>query len=483
MDPGSAPVLKEHSMKHPATAICLALFLSVRAVSIPAAPTGPASSADLRNSVDRIVGEVLAASGVSSASVAIVRQGEPAWARAYGIARREPRAAASSGMRYAIGSISKQFTAAAVLLLVEDHKLSLDDPVSRFLPSLTRSGEVTVRQLLSHTSGYQDYWPQDFVPPFMLEPTSAQGILDRWAKKPLDFEPGSAWQYSNTNYVIAGLIIEQAGGMPLFQFLKTRLFAPLGMASVASIDSDRLGDTDSVGYLRYALGPPRVAPKEGRGWLFAAGELAMSAPDLARWDTAVLERRILAPESWRAMQTEVVLANGLGTRYGLGVNVVSSDGHRILSHGGEVSGFTAHNAVFPDDGVAICVLVNQDAVGASSTIADRVAPLLFGGRADVPGAEHRAAGILRELQHGRIDRALFTENGNSYFTAEALRDFASSLGPLGPPSKLRQTERRERGGMTFRRYEVTFPRRAVRILERSLPDGRIEQYLVAAKEE
>src|SRR5208337_4245695 len=137
--------------------------------------------------------------------------------------------------------ISKQFTAASILLLQEQGKLSLDDKVSKFLPDLTRANEVTIRQLLSHTSGYQDYWPQDYVMPDMLQPTTAQHILDIWARKPLDFDPGTKWQYSNTNFVIAGLIVEKASGLPLLQFLQKNVFHPLGMSSVLNTDQDRLG--------------------------------------------------------------------------------------------------------------------------------------------------------------------------------------------------------------------------------------------------
>src|SRR5262249_12127275 len=181
-----------------------------------------------------------------------------------------------SGMRYSIGSVSKQFTATAILMLAEEGKLSLDDPVSRFAPELTGAGSVKIRQLLSHTSGYHDYWPQDYVPPFMLQPTTASALLDRQAKKPLDFPPGTQYQYSNTGYVLAGVVVEKASGTPLLPFLTARIFRPLQMASVANIDQERLGDTDPTGYLRYALGPPRLAPKEGQGWLFAAGRAALS---------------------------------------------------------------------------------------------------------------------------------------------------------------------------------------------------------------
>src|SRR6185295_14359662 len=155
-----------------------------------------------------------------------------------------PRAPATTQMRYSIGSISKQFTAAAMLLLQEQGKLSLDDRVAKFIPDLTRAKEVTIRQLLSHTSGYQDYWPQDYVMPMMLQPVTAQKIMDLWARKPLDFDPGTKWQYSNTNYVIAGVIVEKASGMRLLQYLREKVFTPLAMAGVANIDEERLGDTD-----------------------------------------------------------------------------------------------------------------------------------------------------------------------------------------------------------------------------------------------
>ena len=179
-------------------------------------------------------------------------------------------------MRYSIGSISKQFTAAAILLLQEQGKLSLEDPVGKYVPGLTRGNEVTIRQILSHTAGYQDYWPEDYLMTPMMKPTTAQQILDAWAKKPLDFDPGTQWQYSNTNYVIAGLIVEKVSGEKLLDFLGEHIFQPLSMKSVWNSDEEKLTSTDATPYVRAALGPLRPAPKEGRGWMFAAGELAMT---------------------------------------------------------------------------------------------------------------------------------------------------------------------------------------------------------------
>src|SRR3984885_12956170 len=318
------------------------IFILSAATLLPAQapPTPP------REKIDDIVRQTLTATGVPSASIAIVQGAATTYLQAYGDARIDPRAPAQPSMRYSIGSISKQFTAAAVLLLAEQGKLSLDDPVSRFVPNLTRGNEITIRELLSHTSGYQDYWPQDYVPPFMLQSIPAEKILDVWARKPLDFDPGTDWQYSNTNFVIAGLIVERASGQPLLQFLSEHIFVPLGMNSIVNIDQDRLTETDATGYLRYALGPPRLAPKEGKGWLFAAGELAMPAEDLAKWDISMINQTVLRPASYAEIEKEIVLKNGLGTGYGLGVSVRREFGQRAIEHGGEVSGFMLDNLVF-----------------------------------------------------------------------------------------------------------------------------------------
>ena len=179
----------------------------ILAFSCPNANAQTRLPIEMHQKIDKVAHDALGKTGVPSASVAIVKDGQIAYLHAYGNARLDPETPATPEMRYSIGSISKQFTAAAILLLQEQGKLSLDDKVSKFIPDLTRADEVTVRQLLSHTSGYQDYWPQDYVMPMMLQPVDARKILDTWARKPLDFDPGTKWQYSNTNYVIAGLTV------------------------------------------------------------------------------------------------------------------------------------------------------------------------------------------------------------------------------------------------------------------------------------
>ena len=461
--------------------VALALGLGLGA-AITFAQSESALPAELREKIDTAAREVLAATRVPSASVAVVRDAQIAYVQAYGDASVAPRRPALPTMRYSIGSISKQFTAAAILLLVEEGKLSLDDPVARFIPSLTRAGEISIRQLLSHTSGYQDYWPQDYVPPFMLREITAERILDLWARKPLDFDPGTQWQYSNTNFVIAGLIVEQVAAKPLLQFLQERVFAPLAMKSVLNIDRERLGDTDATGYLRYALGPLRLAPKEGKGWLFAAGELAMPADDLARWDISLLQQSLLKPASYREMTTDQKLQSGANSRYGLGISVVTVAGHRVWRHGGEVSGFTADNIVLPDDQAAIVVLTNQDSAHAADQLGERIAGLLLPKKpaADADRLAHDR-GLFDALQHGRLDRALLTENCNSYFSAQAIADFASSLGALGAPAEFTLASQSRRGGMNTRVYNIKFSAQTVTLVLREMPDGLVEQFQISAK--
>jgi len=453
--------------------------------STPAAFADGTLSALQCTKIESAVKAVLARTGAPSASLAIVWDGKIVYEHAYGSARFTPPTPATRAMRYSIGSISKQFTATAVLLLAEEGRLSLDDKAGQWLPDLTRANDVSIRQLLSMTSGYQDYWPQDYVFPAMREPTTPQGILDRWARKPLDFEPGTKWQYSNTNYVIAGVIVERASGLRLLDFLQQRVFTPLGMTSVRDADAGPLGIEDAGGWLRNALGPLRPAPKEAQGWLFAAGELAMTAHDLALWDISVINQTILKPASYRTMQTDVLLESGVGSRYGLGVNVALVGQRRQIAHGGAVSGYTSANRIYPDQRAAIVVFCNiyPGAAEAPAQITERVAAVIFApADTETVQALDQARRIFADLQKGKIDRALFTPSANAYFSDEVLSDYASSLKPLGKPTEFVQVAQSLRGGMTCCTFRIRCGARALAVSTQVLPDGRIEQYLIGRVE-
>jgi D-alanyl-D-alanine carboxypeptidase len=430
--------------------------------------------------IDRAAGKTLSETGVPSASIAVVKDGKVAYVRAYGDARLEPRTPAQPGMRYKIASNSKQITASAILMLVEEGKLSLDDHVSRFFPDLTRANEITIRRLLSHTSGYQDYYPLDYVAPFMARPISPQGILDTWARKPLDFSPGSQWQYSNTNYTITGLIVEKITGHPLIDFLRARIFQPLGMLSPIDVDRTPWSSADPDGYTRNALGPARSATPEGAGWMFAAGELAMTAADLALWDISLMNGSLLKHASLEALTTEVRLKNGAGAGYALGLGVSNVNGHRKWSHGGGANGFVSENFILPDDKISVAVLTNQDDP-AAHRIAAQIERLLLPPPSDPQDAASldRARRLFSDLQHGKLDRALLTDDANAYFSPQVIDDYTASLKSLGPPTSFTQTDMALRGGMTTRTFSIQTAGRSLQLVIFEEADGRVAQYKIS----
>ena len=432
---------------------------------------------------------VVTDTGVPSASVGIVENGRIVYTHAFGMARLQPPVPATAAMAYPIGSISKQFTATAMLLLQQDGRLSLNDPVAKYFPELTRANDITIRNLLTHTSGYQDYAPQDYTIPAWQVPGDALKTVDEFAGKPLDFEPGTQWQYSNTNFVLAALIVQKVSGMPFAQFLQDRVIGPARLQGVLNLNTER-GQVEVTGYMRNALAPLRPAVLEGPGWYFGDADLAMPVGSLLTWDMTFLNKSLLTPASYREMETPFTLKDGKSTRYGLGIFVRTVHGHPALEHSGEVGGFVAENVVFTDDDAAIAVLTNQEASGAASEIADALAPIVLGGAASASPAERPVEAfapqlktIMTGLEQGQIDRTLFTADCNAYFNRNALEDFKTSLAPLGTVTEVTRESASLRGGMTFGAYKVTFSSgAAVRVTVYLEPDGKIEQLLVEGKE-
>lgn len=456
---------------------CLTAILLVVAAPAVAQNLTPAETAK----VDSTVTETLAKSGVPSASIAIVRGGRVVYAKAYG--KQAETGATRDEAPYQIASISKQFTAAAVLLLQRDGKLSLDDTVAKYLPDISGGDTITIRQLLGHTAGLQDYWPQDYSFKAMATPVTPQQIVDRWAKKPLDFTPGTQWQYSNTGYVVAGMIVEKVSGQPLLDFLTARIFKPLG---ITAYDQDlAIGPGFPQGYGRAALGPVRPVVPAAHGWLYAAGELSMSAKSLALWDVARLDRTVLNPEDWATQETPVKLTDGTTNGYGLGVFSGAANGHRFIEHSGEAVGFLSENIVYPDDKAAIVVLTNSWSNEAFKVLAQKLSGIVLTPPAPDPAdaaALAQVRQVFDQVREGTLDRSHLTENANFYFNATTLGDYRTSLAPLGTPRSFVQIGKaRLRGGFVNRVYRVEFPKITLVISTYAEPgsNGKIEQFLVA----
>jgi CubicO group peptidase (beta-lactamase class C family) len=448
----------------------LRLLLASLLVATACPALAAALTAGQKAAIDTLVTTTLQATGVPGASIAVVTDGKLGYARAYGDQRRDGSAPTTTA-RHPIASVSKQFTAAALLLLAEDGKLAMTDRISKYLPDLTDADTVTIGQLLSHTAGYRDYWPQDFGFAAMYAPVSAQAILDRWAKVPLDYAPGSKYQYSNTGYVAAGLIAEKLAGEPLADFQQRRIFRPLDMDVVQA--ETGIGPGDARGFQRFALGPVRPARATAPGWGFAAGDLAMTPTELAKWNIARLDRTLLKPDSWALQETSLTPVDS-GVAYGLGVRLKANNGRASVEHNGGWEGFRSTNRVYPDARAAITVFINADFSDAVDAIGDGIARIVF----DQPEDTALARELFDMLQSGTIDRSRFTENGNFYFSRQVLADYANSLKPLGAPKSIvRLGAPALRGGLTVESFRLAFAdRRLLAVLRADPATGRIEQF-------
>lgn len=473
---------------------------------------------DERSRVEEAVQKVVDTTRVPSAAVGIARGGKVVYTAAFGSAQLPRNVAAAHsngpdlqmselttkpvkarpGMAYPIGSISKQFTAACILLLQEQGKLRLDDPVAKWFPNFTRAHDVTIRNLLTHTSGYSDYAPQDYTIPAWTKPVSPLEVVTRWATRPLDFEPGTRWQYSNTNFQIAAQIIEKASGQKYHDYLWANVITPLKLEGVLDLDTDR-DKLDTQGYEQHALGPMRRAILEAPGWYYGDAQLAMPVASLLAWDESIVHRTLLKPESYEQLETSYILKDGTDSGYGLGVQVLFyPDGKKFIQHSGEVGGYVSNNVVDLTDDLSYAALTNQEASSAAGEVTTAVRKVLLptlpspvrqnrAGKTTVPvttaAQDNTNADAVRtviaSLQEGKIDRARLTADTNFYFNEETAEDYEASLAPLGALQQLQQTEAELRGGMVFRHYALAFEKGRAALTTYTEPDGKLEQFLIA----
>jgi len=457
------------------------LALAVVAILPSAAHAGafaPAQSA----AVDALVGGALAEARAPSASVAIVLGGKVVFAKAYGQRRLDPPEPAAVGTRYRIASISKQFTAAAVLMLADQGRLSLDDPVSKYLPEIGAANPATIRQALSHTAGFPEFWRVDYLPLAQRTPVAPEAIVERWGARHPDYAPGTKWSYSNTDYVILGRVVERVSGEPLMAFLTEHIFRPLDMTSAEDAFGRPLGSVDATGYERAGLGPPRPAGIAARGWGFGCGELAMTASDLARWDIGVIEQRLMSRAAYAAFEREVRLPDGGGTGYGLGVFVDTVRGHRRLRHNGQLPGFWGENRVYPDDGAAIVVLVNGSyGESPENLIADGIEKILMPSKAapsSAPASAEQIAGALvQQIVKGKLDRTRLTADASAYLSGAVLADYHRTFQMLGPTLASRQIRSDSTGGVESRSWLLVWPTAKLVVSLQVRPDGKVEEFL------
>lgn len=333
------------------TTACLALFLGQ--------PIRAAAQTELASRVDAIMAPF--ASEGPGASVAVVKDGRVVVRRAYGFANLETRTPMRPEMVFELGSVTKQFTSTAILMLVQQGKLALDDDIRKYVPDFPDKGpRITIEHLLTHTSGIKDYTDDPNWPGLWRQDLTPMQVVDLVKDAPLEFAPGTKWRYDNTGYTLLGLVLEKASGVPYAEFIRANIFEPLGMThslygSFSAIVPDR-----ASGYTRGEKGGWENAPYLSMSQPYAAGSLMSNVDDMVKWDAAVSAGKLLAADSWTKAFTGYRLAGGQDSRYGFGWQLGSYERHEIVRHGGGIPGYSTYVLRMPADHVYVVVLSNSD---------------------------------------------------------------------------------------------------------------------------
>jgi CubicO group peptidase (beta-lactamase class C family) len=327
--------------------------------------------------IDRIAEEALARVPMAGMSIAVLRDSKLVHAAGYGKASLSPDVSATPQTVYRIGSVTKQFTAAAILRHVERGELALEDDLRKYLPDYDTGGRViTIRQLLDHTSGIRDMVT---IGPLMAERARdvTRGEVFGWlSSSPFDFEPGEKYRYNNSGYWLLGAVIERLAGEPYATAIERGLLEPLCLRSTRYDVPSETVPLRAVGYVR-GTGAFTVAPPNSPTRPYASGALISSVLDLVAWQQALFGGKVLSAGSLQAMTTPGRLADGRPTSYGLGVAVSQFRGHRKIAHPGGIVGFSSFLAHYPDEKLVIAVLTNTMGVELRPEVEERIAGLLL----------------------------------------------------------------------------------------------------------
>ena len=299
--------------------------------------------------------------GEPGAAVAVVQDGVVVHRQGYGLANLEWQIPIQPDTVFRLASITKQFTATAILMLQEQGKLSVDDPLTKFLPTYPTSGhEIQVHHLLNHTSGIKSYTSiEGWFPNKIVHDMTPQALCDAFAQIPFDFKPGTQYLYNNSGYHLLGMIIEQVSGVSYAQFMQENIFQPLGMHHSYYLNNEPIVPKRASGYGRDEKGF-RNAAYLSMTQPYAAGSLGSTVDDLVLWAKAVWEHRLVSAETQELMFTPVTLADGKTENYGYGWGIGAYHGHRLVHHGGGIHGFSTFIAQLVDEPVAVIILANRE---------------------------------------------------------------------------------------------------------------------------
>jgi CubicO group peptidase (beta-lactamase class C family) len=382
--------------------------------------------------------------------VAIAQNGHVVYDRGFG--------EATADTRFPIASVTKMFTAVAIMQLVQAHRVSLDATVAKYLPRAPHAAQITVRELLNHTSGLWNYGDYAFQSGLVSKPTTPRAILALAAQHPLTSTPGTKWSYSNTGYVVLGLIVERVTGQSLASYEQKHIFKPAGMTQT-SVGNPPAGTPIAPAYMSAAGGK---AAAYDPSWLFACGDIVSTAADLARFDAALLDGKLITPETFRAMQAnEMPSPNGM---QGLGVDTLQWGTLELVGHHGGLPGYETENQIIPARHMAFVVL--SDAFDFGTYRARRVVMTAFfpqetaaaqaNATPEDPAVTQRFHDALASLFAGTIDRSQYTAQVSAALTPAVLAQTAAQLKPLGSIAKIQYLAATKTAAGTVYAYNVTF---------------------------
>lgn len=448
-----------------------------------------ASSARAVDEVDRYVETQMRSLHIPGISLAIVRDGRVIKAKGYGYANVELNAPATKETVYEIGSITKQFTAVAVMMLVEEGKISLDEKITKYFADAPATwNEITVRHLLSHTSGIQNHVA---VPGFMgifktnllgeTTPTSAE-IVKEFFKLPQEFQPGETWAYDNGGYILLGLIIEKTSGKPYFQFLDERIFKPLGMTATRSTETKQIVPNRAAGY-EWVSGKFENRPVLLPAIAFSAGSVLSTVEDMAKMDAALYTEKLLKKSSLEKIWTPAKTNDGgfASIDYGFGWFVGSFHKRRFVQHTGGTPGFSAAFYRFVDDRLTVIILTNH-----SDKIIDPLAIDIAGmyepklkraeGKVDPqPETRRRHQEVMTNLMNGKHDAALFTPAMRKFLNTATGKGFWQWVAAHGKMQSFKLSDVEDFGASRVFRYKVGLGDNSYWFSFRLLNDDKIAQ--------
>ena len=436
--------------------------------------------------IDEFVRAEMQRQRVPGVAVAIVSKGELFAAKGYGYSNVEHRVPVTSETIFQSGSLGKQFTSALVMTLVEEGKLGLEDSITRYFPDAPESWRsIRVRHLLTHTSGIPDYTEQDM--DFRRDYTEddltkmAYGLT-------LEFEPGSRWNYSNTGYVMLGILVHKVSGRFYGDLLKERVFAPLGMKTARIITEEDIVPNRAAGY-RFVKGELKnqewVAPMINTT---ADGSLYLTVLDMVAWDRGLRAKAILKPEGWARVFSPVALNSGKTYPYGFGWSVADEGGQATQQHGGAWQGFQTYIARYLGDDLTIIAFANLAGAntgrfveGLAAMFDPKLARVEPSPIADnEPAVAARLREILNAAAAGELSKKDFAYVRAGFFPDVAAR-YQALLHPLGAPRKLELLERRELGDDRIYLYHATFEERTFVVQLGLAPGDKISQFSVRPK--